>query len=199
MGTSTWCPYWSHLLTSNIQEGKTISPAHPELLNFFTIQTAKVKINAKNGDHKMRNEPTASATDTAMRNFWNEKKNTNVNWLTLEEQVHVFKQILRILWLPYSWCALKIFSLQKCFTYLILGSTHKVATPPWYRGGGGGAGVGWWSPSLEFLIWCSLKDFTFSGKPLIFSKKWGEFYGLWHCWRPVTSSNMVAVLDFTKN
>ena len=40
----------------------------------------------------MRNELTASATDTAMRNSWNEKKNTNVNWLTLEEQVHVLSK-----------------------------------------------------------------------------------------------------------
>ena len=105
-----------------------------------------------------------------------------------------FKPILGISWLSYSWCALITFSVQKCFAYLILGSTHKVVIPPWYKGGG--AGVCWWSPSLEFLIWCSLKDFTFSGKPLIFSKKWGEFYGLWRCWRPVTSSNMVVI---TKN
>ena len=41
----------------------------------------------------MRNGPTASATDTAMRNSWNEKKkNTNVNWLTWEEQVHVLSK-----------------------------------------------------------------------------------------------------------
>ena len=61
-----------------------------------------------------------------------------------------FKQILRILWLPYSWCALKIFSVQKCFAYLILGSTHKVVTPPWY-GGGGGWGGGWLMESLPWV------------------------------------------------
>ena len=54
--------------------GKTINPAHPELLKFFTIQMAKAKFMAKNGDQKMRNGPTARATDTAMRNSWNEKK-----------------------------------------------------------------------------------------------------------------------------
>ena len=197
MGTSTGCTYWSHLFPSNIQMGKTINPAHPELLNFFTIQTEKAKFMAKNGDQKMRNGPTASATDTAMRNSWNEKKKHQCKLINFGRTSACFKQILGISWSPYSRCALIIFSVQKCFAYLILGSTHKVVIPPWYKGGG--AGVGWWSPSLEFLIWCSLKDFTFSGKPLIFSKKWGEFYGLWHCWRPVTSSNMVAILDFTKN
>ena len=41
----------------------------------------------------MRNGPTASATDTAMRNSWNEKKkNTKVNCLSLEEQVHVLSK-----------------------------------------------------------------------------------------------------------
>ena len=42
-------------------------------------------------------------------------------------------------------------------------------------------------------------DFTFSGKPLIFSTILGLFYGWWRCRRFVTSANMVAILDFTKN
>lgn len=32
------------------------------------MQTEKAKSMVKNGDHKMRNGPTASATDTAVRN-----------------------------------------------------------------------------------------------------------------------------------
>ena len=48
---------------------------------------------------------------------------------------------------------------------------NKIIPPPWYKGGGGGG----WNPSPEFLIW------------------W------WHCWRPMTSPTMVAILDFTKN
>ena len=46
-------------------------------------------------------------------------------------------------------------------------------------------------------------DFTLGGKHLIFSTRWGIFYGWWRCWRPVTSQTMVAILaaifDFTKN
>ena len=51
-------------------------------------------------------------------------------------------------------------------------------------GGGGGVGL-------------FLKDFTFSGKPLIFSTRGGIFHGWWRCWGPVTSPTMV--LDFTKD
>ena len=44
-----------------------------------------------------------------------------------------------------------------------------------------------------------LFDFTFSAKPvLIFLTRWGIFYGWWHCWRPVTSPTMVAILDFNQ-
>ena len=32
-----------------------------------------------------------------------------------------------------------------------------------------------------------------------FRIRWGIFYGWSRCWRPVTSPNMVAILDFTKN
>ena len=32
--------------------------------------------------------------------------------------------------------------------------------------------------------------------PLIFSTRWGIFYGWWRCWGPVTSPTMVAILDF---
>ena len=65
------------------------------------------------------------------------------------------------------------------------------------RGGGGGGGT----PPRSFWY---LFDFTFSAKPvLIFLTRWGIFYGWWHCWRPVTSPKMVAILaailDFTKS
>ena len=151
---------------------------------------------AKNGDQKMRNGPTASATDTAMRNSWNEKKKHQCKLINLGRTSACFKQILGISWLSYSWCALKIFSVRKCFAYLILGSTHKP------HRGTRGVGRGWvdGTPPLSFwYVAVFRKDFTFSGKPLIFSKKWGDFHGSWRCWRPVTSPNMVAILDFTKN
>ena len=56
-------------------------------------------------------------------------------------------------------------------------------------------------PSRSFWY---LFDFTSSAKPvLIFLTRWGIFYGWWHCWRPVTSPKMVAILaailDFTKS
>ena len=62
---------------------------------------------------------------------------------------------------------------------------------------GGGDGT----PPRSFWY---LFDFTFSAKPVsIFLTKWGIFYGWWHCWRPVTSPTMVAILaailDFTKS
>ena len=38
-----------------------------------------------------------------------------------------------------------------------------------------------------------------NGKPLIFSTRWGIFYGWWRCWGQVMSPTMVAILDFTKN
>ena len=50
--------------------------------------------------------------------------------------------------------------------------------PPWYKG--------------EESFWhlqVFLKDYTFSGEPLIFPKRWGIFYRWWRCWRPVTSHN----------
>ena len=64
------------------------------------------------------------------------------------------------------------------------------------RRGGGGE-----TPPRSFWY---LFDFTFSAKPvLIFLTRWGIFYGWWHCWRPVTSPKMVAILaailDFTKS
>ena len=52
-------------------------------------------------------------------------------------------------------------------------------------------GRGWWQffetilPSVESL-WYSLQDGYM-------------FYGWWHCWRSVTSLNMVAILDFIKS
>ena len=69
------------------------------------------------------------------------------------------------------------------------------------RGTGGGGSI---EPPLGFwyvaLFW---NNFAFGGKPLIFSTRWGIFYGWWPRWRPLTSPNMVAiltaVLDFIKN
>ena len=59
--------------------------------------------------------------------------------------------------------------------------------------GGGGDGTTY---PRSFLY---LFDFTFSAKPvLIFLTRWGIFYGWWHCWRPVTSPTMVAILDFNQ-
>ena len=153
---------------------------------------AKAKFMPKNGDQKMRNGPTASATDTAMRNSWNEKKKHQCKLINFGRTSACFKQILGISWLPCSWCALKIFSVRKCFAYLILRNTHKVVTPPWYKG----VGRGWVDgiPPLSFwYVAVFRKHFAFSGKPLIFSKKWREFHGLWRCWRPVTSPDMVAI------
>ena len=70
----------------------------------------------------------------------------------------------------------------------------QIHTPTVVQGVGGG-GWGWWNPSPEFLICCSiLNNFTFSGKPLMFLTRWGIFYGWWRCWRPVTSPTMVAIL-----
>ena len=42
-------------------------------------------------------------------------------------------------------------------------------------------------------------DFAFSGKTLIFSTRWGIFYGWWRSWRSMKSPNMVTILDFIKN
>ena len=38
---------------------------------------------------------------------------------------------------------------------------------------------GWTSPPRVFDM---LHDFTFSGRPLMFSTRWGIFYGWWRCW-----------------
>ena len=97
MGTSTGCPYCRHLVTTSIQLGKKLNPAHPELLKNFTIQMEKAKFMPKNGDQKMRNGPTASATDTAMRNSWNEKKKHQCKLINFGRTSACFKQILRIL------------------------------------------------------------------------------------------------------
>ena len=69
-------------------------------------------------------------------------------------------------------------------------------------GGAGGEGIG--TPHQSFWnVAVFRNDFAFSGKPLIFSTRWGIFYGRWRYWRPFTSPTMVAtlaaILDFTKN
>ena len=82
---------------------------------------------------------------------------------------------------------------------LTLGRTRKFIPPPWYKGGGGVVDE---TPPQSYVA-VFRNDFTFSGKPLIFSTRWGIFYGWWRCWRTVTSLTMVAILaailDFTKN
>ena len=77
---------------------------------------------------------------------------------------------------------------QQFLCRLTLGCTRKL-TPP-RRGGGGNL-----TPPRRFWYVAVLQiDFTFSGKPLIFLTRRGQFYGWWHCWRPVTSPAMVAIL-----
>ena len=34
---------------------------------------------------------------------------------------------------------------------------------------------------------------------MIYSTRYGKYYGLYSCWGSVTSSKMAAILDFTKN
>ena len=79
------------------------------------------------------------------------------------------------------------------------GRTRKFITPPWYKG----EGVDGTPPQSFWYVAAFRNDFAFSGKPLIFLTRWGIFYGWWRCWRPVTSTIMVAILaailDFTKN
>ena len=62
-----------------------------------------------------------------------------------------------------------------------------------------GTRTDWSNPLLGFwyvaVFW---KGTTFRGKPLIFSTRWGKIYGWWCCWRPVTSPNMVAILNRVK-
>ena len=69
------------------------------------------------------------------------------------------------------------------------------------QGGGGGVDG---TPLLGFWYVAIFRnDFAFIGKPLIFSTRWGIFYGWWLCLRSVTSPNMVIVLvtilDFIKS
>ena len=73
---------------------------------------------------------------------------------------------------------------------LTLRCTSKVKPHCGTRGGVEGI-----HPSLSFWYVTVLRnDFALSEKPLIFSTRWGIFYGWWCCWRSVTSSNMVAIL-----
>ena len=79
------------------------------------------------------------------------------------------------------------------YYYLTPGRTGKFIPPQRHKARGGGGGRWWWNPSLEFWY------VAFSGKPLIFSTRWGIFSGWWRYWRPVTSPTMSSILDFTKN
>ena len=76
--------------------------------------------------------------------------------------------------------------------------------PPRHKGSrGGGRGIEGTPPCSFWYAAVFRTDFAFSGKPLIFSTRWGIFYGWWGCWRPVTAPTMIsilaAILDFTKN
>ena len=73
--------------------------------------------------------------------------------------------------------------LFKMLSRLILGRTRKFIHPPWYKLGGG---VDWTPPKSFWCVAVFRNNFAFSGKPLIFWTRWGIFYGLWGCWRPVT-------------
>ena len=54
-------------------------------------------------------------------------------------------------------------------------------------------------PQSSWYVSVFRKDFTFSGKHLIFPTGRGIFYRRQRCWRPLSSSNIVAILYFTKN
>ena len=72
-----------------------------------------------------------------------------------------------------------------------------IHTPTVVQRGGGVVQRGGMEPIPGVFLY--LFDFTFSAKPvLIFLTRWGIFYGWWHCWRPVTSPTMVAILDFNQ-
>ena len=82
--------------------------------------------------------------------------------------------------------------------FLTLGRTRQVTPRPRYKGKGGRVVDG----TLLYFLFVSVfrNNFAFSRKPLIFSTSWGIFYGWWHRWRTVRSTNMVtilvAILDF---
>ena len=88
-------------------------------------------------------------------------------------------------------------------SYLTLGHTCKVKPQPWYKRGGIRLLMAPLPPQGFWYVAVFRKAFAFSGKSLIFSKKWGIFYGWWRRWRSVTPPNMVAIfgsiLDFIKN
>ena len=71
--------------------------------------------------------------------------------------------------------------------------TYTESHTPTVVKGGGADGT-----PLAFLYVAIFRNgFALSGKPLIFSTRWGIFYGWWRCWRSVTSPNMVAILAAT--
>ena len=85
---------------------------------------------------------------------------------------------------------------QRWSWILTLGCTSKLIRPPWYK-------EGLMEPSLGFCyVTAFQKVFTFSRKPVMCSTRWGIHYRVWHCGRPLVSSNvstiLAAILDFTK-
>ena len=59
---------------------------------------------------------------------------------------------------------------------LTLGRTRKFIPLPWYKGGGGGGrGVDGTPPRSFWYVAVFRNDFTFSGKPFIFLKRWGRW------------------------
>ena len=65
------------------------------------------------------------------------------------------------------------------FIFLSLGRTRKFIPPPWYKGVCvcGGGGVDRTRRQNFWYLVVFQNDFAFSGKPLIFSTRWGIFYG----------------------
>ena len=57
-----------------------------------------------------------------------------------------------------------------------------------------GGGVDGTPPRSFWYVAVFRNDLAFSGKSLIFLKRFGILYGWWRCWRPVTSPTMVAFL-----
>ena len=97
------------------------------------------------------------------------------------------------------WAKIMEITIRKLTVHLTIGRTRK----SYPHRGTRRAGVDG-TPLLGFWYVAIFRnDFAFIGKPLIFSSRWGIFYGWWLCLRSVTSPNMVIVLvtilDFIKS
>ena len=70
------------------------------------------------------------------------------------------------------------------------------AHPPWHKGGGGD-----WNPSVKFFFTCcsTLKRFFLQWKAFDLLDKMRYILWVLALLEPVTSPNVVAILDFTKN